>query len=149
MKKFKISPNFPNDCKVVNINGDAAYWHEFFTSLMAADAFAPMLVIMGLLQHVTDTGCSLLATPYAQRYAWIGELMADAEREEIEDAAKATGFLAKGLNDFVLFALCPDNKEAYYATAQDLVTSGSRARHLREDVLTFAKMQFHNERTHI
>lgn len=147
MNKFKLLPQMPNNCTTVNINGDSAYWHEFFSALMAADTFAPMLVTMGLLQYVTDVGCPLLSTPYAQRYAWIGELMADAEREEIEDAAKATGFLDKGLNDFVLFALCPDNKDTYCSTVWNLVTSGSRARHLREDVLTFAKMQLHDDKS--
>lgn len=141
MNNFKIFTNFPNNCKVVNTKGDATYWHEFFTSLMAADVFAPMLVIMGLLKYTTDVGCPTLSTPYAQSYAWIGEMMADAEREEIEEAAKATGFLSKGLNDFILFALCPDNKNIYGATAWELVTS-SRARYLYEDVLAFAKKKF-------
>ena len=148
MKRFKLVPNLPNTCKAVNINGDATYWHEFFTSLMAADAFAPMLVIMGLLNLVTDSGCPKLSTPYAQSYAWIGEMMADAERGEIEDAAETAGFLAKGLNDFLLFALCPDSKRIYGATARELVTS-SRARYLYEDALVFAKMQLRDKQAHI
>lgn len=151
MKNIKICANAPKNVQFVefvNTNGDLAYWEKIFFTLKDTDAFAPMLAIMGLLNLVTDSGCPKLSTPYAQSYAWLGELMADAEREEIEDAAEATGFLAKGLNDFVLFALCPDNKNAYCATVWDLISS-SRARHLREDVLTIAKMQLRNKQAHI
>ena len=148
MRKFPLIPQMPETCKVVNTNGSYNYWTQFFADLMAADVFAPMLVIMGLLKYTTDVGCPTLPTPYAQFYSWVGEIMADAERKEIEEAAKATDFLAKGLNDFVLFSLCSNNKDTYYATVWDLISS-SRARHLREDVLTIAKMQLRNKQAHI
>lgn len=116
MNKFKLIP-----CKnfkiTVNANGDVSYWCDLFCTLMKVDCFAPMLIVVGYLDLVLDADCSWIATPYAQRYAWIGELMADAECEEISDAADATGLLAKGINDFVMFALLNDERKHVYLPA--------------------------------
>lgn len=124
MKKFKLSP-YKNFKFTVNVNDGFAYWYDLLNTLMAADVFAPMLIMLGYLDLVTDTGCPKFPTPYAQSYAWIGELMADAEHEEIGLAARTTGLLAQGLNDFVLFALSSrERKQAYAGALAEIISSG-------------------------
>jgi len=116
MNRFKITPS--KSFKImVNVNDGVASWYDLFCTLMKADYFAPMLITMGYLDIVLDADCPWIVTPYAQRYAWIGELMADAEREEISDAADATGVFARGLNDFAMFALSNDEHKHMYAPA--------------------------------
>lgn len=92
-KSNEISKGF--DMKV-RINGGLSYWYSLFTTLMSKDEFAAMMIVMGYLNLVLDTNCPLIAAPYAQRYAWIGEIMSDAEREEVWEAAESTGLIAQG-----------------------------------------------------
>lgn len=114
MEKFKLTPKKGFDF-TVKIKRNEHYWQKLFRDLMAKDVFAPLLIMMGFLDIAMDESCPAVASPYAQRYAWIGEFMADAEREEIEAAAMATGLYSQGLNDFVLIALANDSRTAEYA----------------------------------
>ena len=116
INRFKLAPSKGFNI-TVSSNGSVTYWYDLFCTLMKADCFAPMLIVVGYLDLVLDVDCPWIATPYAQKYAWIGELMADAEREEISDAADATGLFVKGINDFVMFALSNDERKHKYAPA--------------------------------
>ena len=71
--------------------------------------------------------------------AWIGELMADAEREEIESAAGATGLFAQGLNDFAVFALSSSERKQAYAGALYEIVSSSMAEQLVPEVRTLCE----------
>ena len=114
---FRLVPD--SSRTFVLVSGDYRKWLALFRKLMDEDLFAPMLVAMGYLRLVLDSECPLLKTPFATRYAWIGELMADAEHEERWDAARDSGFLAKGVRDFAAFARSGLCQTSVYKDALD------------------------------
>lgn len=98
----------------VNIRGDEIYWHRLFQELMEQDVMAPMLIMTGYLNAMMISDCPVLASPYAEGYAWIGDLMADPEREAIASAAEMTGLFAQGLCDFVMFVVSSRERKKVY-----------------------------------
>lgn len=137
MKNFKLTPAKGFDIKV-RINGRVSYWYSLFTTLMSKDEFAAMMIVWGYLNLVLDADCPLVAAPYAQRYAWIGEIMGDAEREEVWDAAESSGLIVQGLNDFVLFALSSKvRKHTYEFALKEIVSNESYCNYLTPQVVAF------------
>lgn len=137
MRRFMLCPA-KHFNTMVNPAGDFAYWYNLFTMLQSKDVFAPMLIVMGRLDIVMDADCPWVDTPYAQRYAWLGEIMSDGEREEIYDAAEKTGLLARGMNDFVMFALSTEErKKTYLPAVREIVSTKCFARHLTPQVVAY------------
>lgn len=137
MKRFKLRPTRHFNT-MVNPEGDFDYWYTLFTTLMSKDAFAPMLIVMGRLNIVLDADCPWVAAPYAQRYAWIGEIMSDDEYEDIYDAAEKTGLLARGMNNFVMFALSSEEcKNTYLLAVREIVSTECFVRHLTPQVVAY------------
>lgn len=140
MKKFRARPSKGANT-IVNINGGINCWCSLFTTLVEKDAFAPMLIVMGHLNIIMDADCPWVNTPYAQRYAWIGELMADAEREEIKLAADSTGLFTQGLNDLVIFALSSRERKQTYAGVLEEIVASSMAEQLVPEVRTLCESE--------
>ena len=135
MKNFMLSPD-KHFNTMINVSGDFSYWHSLFSALLSKDVFAPLLIVMGRLNIVLDADCPWATTPYAQRYAWIGEIMSDVEHENVYDAAEKTGLLARGLNDFAWFALSSKERKRTYASAvREIVSTECFARYLTPETV--------------
>lgn len=103
----------------VNICGDELYWHRLFQELMEKDVMAPMFIITGYLNAIMSSDCPVLASPYAEGYAWIGDLMAGPDREDIASAAEMTGLFAQGLCDFVMFVVSSMERKKIYGNLME------------------------------
>ena len=120
MKYYTLAPKKDFHMKV-NISGDEPYWHRLFQDLMEKDVMAPMFIMTGYLNVMMMSDCPVLASPYAESYAWIGDLMADPEREDIASAAEMTGLFAQGLCDFAMFVVSSRERKKIYGDLMEEV----------------------------
>lgn len=64
--------------------------------------------------------------------------MSDDEYEDIYDAAEKTGLLARGMNNFVMFALSSEEcKNTYLLAVREIVSTECFVRHLTPQVVAY------------
>lgn len=84
---------------------DYAQRCSLLAELMYKDSLAPLVIVSEYLALIFGIDNSWAKTPDTIPLAWIRELMADAEHEEILAAAEVSGVLERGLNDYMVLVL--------------------------------------------